>query len=147
MRVPGDFEDVAIALAARLNFQRVRGLAQKIEWGPILVRLEKALDDAINASMKTEGALALDGGVTDFIEGSQDWYLTTNGLYCPEISYHLSPKHFRHPRRRGSPSPTLAEAPPLEKPEGVKSESEWKYVFQLAKDEFGPNFLGGYRTH
>lgn len=135
---PGqDFADVAMALAAELNFKRVRGIGQKIEWGPILARLEKALDVAVNSSMKTEGALALDGEVIAFIEGHQDWYLTTDGLYCPEISYYLPRQHFYPKTRRlGTPSATLTEAPPVETPEGVKSETEWKYVFGLAKSRF-----------
>lgn len=135
---PGqDFADVAMALATELNFRRVRGLGQKIEWGPILARLEKGLDVAVNSSMKTENALPLDGEVIAFIEGDQDWYLTTDGLYCPEIKYHLPRQHF-HPktRRIGAPSATLTEDPPLEMPEGVNNETEWKYAFGLAKDKF-----------
>lgn len=52
-------------------------------------------------------------------EGHQDWYLTTDGLYCPEISYYLPRQHF-YPKtqRLGTPSATLTEAPPVETPQG-----------------------------
>lgn len=145
---PGtSFADVAIDLATELNAKRVRGIAEKIEWGPILARLEKGLDVAVNSSMRTAGALALDGKVISFMEGSQDWHLTTDGLYCPEISYKLSKTHFYPKPNRTMvrmPTATLTEDPPLEAPEGVKSETEWTYMYQLAKDSFsyrrGPSF-------
>jgi len=134
---PGqDFVDVAMALAKELNFRRIRGIGQRIEWGPILARLEKGLDVAVNSSMKTQDALPLDGEVSAFIEGSQDWYLTTAGLYCPEISYHLPGRTFYPKRRPGSPSATVTADPVLEMPEGVNSETEWKYASGLAKSRF-----------
>ncbi|MDQ0104453.1 hypothetical protein J2T10_004128 [Paenarthrobacter nicotinovorans] len=132
-----DFPAVAIDLAEELNFMRIRGMGEKINWEPILGRLEKGLDAAINASMRTEGSLPLNGEVSDFIDGHQDWYLTTEGLYCPEIQFALPYSHFRPKNRRpGSPSATLTEAPPMEAPPGVANETEWNYVFGLAKSQF-----------
>lgn len=143
---PGqDFADVAIALAEELNFLRVRGIGEKIDWAPILRRLEKGLDAAINASMRTEGSLPLDGEVSDFVEGHQEWYLTTEGLYCTEIQYSLPGSYFRPKGRRlGTPAATLTEDPPLNAPATVKNETEWQYVLGLAKSRLsyssGPFF-------
>lgn len=134
---PGvDFSDIAIALATELNATRVRGIAEKIAWGPILARLEKALDVAVNSSMRTPGALAMDGHVHSFVELAHKWYLTTESLYCPEIDYKLPLDQFRENQQRsvvGVPRATKVEEPQPEAPEGVKDASEWTYVYQLAK--------------
>lgn len=136
------FDDVAIALAEQLNFKRVRGIAEKIEWGPILARLENGLDVAVNSSMRTPGAILLDGGLSDFIDVSQGWYLTTVGLYCPEIDYKLPRTYFYSKTRRlvGMPPPAASqtEIPTPETPVGVKRENEWQYAFSLAERKFGP---------
>lgn len=136
------FPEVAIRLAERLNFTRGRGMAEKIDWGPILERLEKGIDAAVNASMKTPGALPLDGKLVEFLEGDQDWYLTTDGLYCPEKQYRLPRSYFHVNRRPGQPSADYSKpVPPLDAPAWVTNKSEWKYMFLRSKQLFRHGYV------
>ncbi|TLM80796.1 hypothetical protein [Pseudarthrobacter sp. NamE5] len=77
------FEDVALELAVGLNSSGSRGLAERIQWGPILQRFETAVKAAIESRMKTEGAPPLEGGLSEFLDHENTWYLTNRGLYCP----------------------------------------------------------------
>lgn len=127
------FEHVAIALAEGLQSNRSRGLAQKIDWDPILERLEKAMDVAINASMKTSGAFRLNGELYEYFEGEEDWYLTSAGIYCPGQDYMLSNRHFQAEHPRGQSSPDYSKpVPQLDAPSWARK-SEWDYVFGQAK--------------
>lgn len=82
-----DFEDVALALAVELNAIGSRGLAERIQWSPILQRLENALTAAVGARMKLPGALPMEGGLSEYFDGENTWYLTNRGLYVPEHNY------------------------------------------------------------
>jgi hypothetical protein len=133
------FADVAIELAEELNFMRARGLAEKINWGPILTRIEQGIDVAIHASMKTPDALPLEGPLIQFLDGKQGWYLTTEGLHCPEHDYTLPSNYFyKSPIQRATAAQNRTVDPPLDAPVWA-DKAEWAYMFREAKSAFTPN--------
>lgn len=129
-----DFATVAIDLATELNGQRARGLAEKIEWEPVLTRFEKGVKVALDSSHRAAGALAMDGALLE-VAGSDSapWYLTTDGLYHPSQGWSLPRKSFVvHRRGYGNESRSF---PDLDKPLWADPR-EWEYMVSRARASY-----------
>lgn len=129
-----DFATVAIDLATELNRQRARGLAQRIDWKPVMTRFEKGVKAALDASHRAPGALAVDGALVEMAgPDSAPWFLTTDGLYNPSQGWSLHRKFFVvHRRGHGNESRNF---PDLDRPSWADP-TEWEYMVSRARANY-----------
>lgn len=126
------FDTVAVELAKELARMRYRGLAEKIDWDPVLPRFENALKVAIDASNNASGSLSLKGALVE-VAGSDSapWYLTTDGLHHPSQNWFLSRREIGG--KRGWPNPGVEHE--VEKPDWADPK-EWDYILDQARSQY-----------
>ncbi|MCF3139698.1 hypothetical protein LRQ04_10570 [Paenarthrobacter sp. AR 02] len=126
------FEEAAIRLAEEMARRRQRGLAEKIDWKPVLPRFEKSIRSAIDASNRVPGSLPFKSALVE-VAGSDSapWYLTSDGLHHPSRDW------FLHRRDIGAKQSWLSHEPEKhpEKPEWADLK-EWNYILDSAKSHF-----------
>ncbi|MFD0760317.1 hypothetical protein [Arthrobacter ulcerisalmonis] len=127
-----DFDVAAIRLAKELARNRQRGLAEKIDWKPVLPRFERGIRTAIDASNNVPGALPLKSGLVE-VAGSDSapWYLTSDGLHHPRQDW------FLHRRHIGTKSgwPNYSPEKKVQKPDWA-DQKEWDYILNRSRSHF-----------
>lgn len=127
------FDKAALNLAEELARMRHRGLAEKIDWNPVLPRFEKGIKVAIDASNNVPGSLPFKSGLVEVAgPDSAPWYLTSDGLHYPSQDWFLHRRHIG--AKRGWPNPGVEKE--VEKPEWADPK-EWDYVIDRARSHFG----------
>lgn len=127
-----DFPVAAMALAAELSRGRFRGLAEKIDWEPVLSRFETGIKTAVDASNKVPGALQMNGALVEVAGPDSDpWYLTTDGLHYPSENWFLPRRHIGG----NTGWPNNQPQKKVEKPSWA-DQKEWNYIIRAARYQF-----------
>lgn len=121
-----DFSVAALNLATALSREQHRGINERIDWQPVLVRFEKAIRVAIDSANRTPSALHLHGALAEVAgPDASPWYLTSQGVHYPAQGWHIT-KWDVLKKTVGYP------AEPLVMPEWA-NKAEWNYVIQAAE--------------
>lgn len=126
------FDRAALGLAEQLAFKRHRGLADKIDWNPVLPRFEKGIKVGIDASNSVRGSLPFKSGLVEVAgPDSAPWYLTGDGLHYPSQEWFLHRRHIGG--SRGWTNRGVEKE--VEKPDWADPK-EWDYIIDRARSHF-----------